>query len=170
MTKARPSVKASSANTVTVACKVPNGLMLQNFKFVEMPEPIQGGGSKMVKRSVPDGDAIPVHGPGRYHGQAPKTPIVMGFALTKGVPIEHWDRWLEANKDSAIVKNSLIFANPDVDDVRAEAQDHKAAFSGLERMNPKGDYRNPKRNGMDVETAKESAQPKPENEEHIEED
>lgn len=137
----RGAVKASSSNFVSVACKLPNGLMLQNYKMVDSMEPVQGGASRMVKVAQKDGAPIRIHGTSRPHGQAPRCPIVMGFAITKGIPADFWERWLKANAVSAIVKNGLIFANPDMDGLRGEAKDNRKQFSGMEPLAQKDDPR-----------------------------
>lgn len=157
----RGSVRASSTGFVSVACKVPNGIMLQNYKMVDSAEPIAGGGQRMVKVAHKDGLPIRIHGTARHHGEAPRCPIVMGFAITKRVPIEHWERWLAANKDSAIVKNGLIFANPDSESLRDEAKDNRKQFSGMEPLAQRGDPRAAalanKKKKLKIETAPESS-------------
>lgn len=159
----RGSVKASSSNFVSVACKLPNGLMLQNYKMVDSAEPIQGGGQRMVKVAQKDGMPIRIHGTARHFGQAPRCPIVMGFAITHKVPADFWERWVEANKDSAIVKNTLIFANPDGEGLRDEAKDNRKRFSGLEPLAQKGDPRaaalSNKKKKLKIDTAPESSKP-----------
>ena len=133
--------------------------MLQNYRMVDAPEAAPAG-TRMVKKAEKDGPAIRIHGTARRHGFAPRCPIVMGFAITKGVPIEHWERWLKANKDSAIVKNGLIFANPDMESVREEARDNRKQFSGMEPLAQRGDPRakalTNKGKKLKIEQAKES--------------
>ncbi len=159
----RSGTRASSSSFVSVACKVPNGIELQNYKMVDSAEPLTGGGQRMVKVAHKDGPPIRINGPSRYHGAAPTCQIVMGFAITPRVPADHWERWLAANKDSAIVKNGLIFANPDRDSLRDEAEDHRKQFSGLEPLARRGDPRAEalarRKNKLKIEEAAESSKP-----------
>lgn len=147
-------VQASSSNFVTVALKLPNGFVLQNYKMIDTTEPLQGGSSHVVKRAFPDGAPHLLQGTARHQGESPKVPLVMGYAMNKRVPTELWERWLAANKDSAMVKNNLIFANPDYDMTRDEAREKKALRSGLEPLMQDKDPRSPRRKGLKIEKAK----------------
>lgn len=94
----------SSANTVTVGCKLPHGLVLE-----------LGGNEITVKG-------------------ANSSAIVGGFGLTEGVPADFFDAWMAKNKDMALVKNELIFAQAKTSEAQAEAKDKAANKSGLEGM------------------------------------
>lgn len=122
--------------TVTVACKLPHGLVLRAFNMVEKAEPVMGGGSRDVKKAeqlpgefVIAGNSFPENG-------APRARMEFGFALTPGCPKELWDRWHADNKDSPMVKNGLVFAYEKAGDTVAEARDNESVRSGFERLDP----------------------------------
>lgn len=98
--------------TVTVACKLPNGLLLE----------LQG--EERVKLA---GTAVP-------WGVAPRD--VGGYALTHNVDADFFARWLSVYKDYTPVKRGLIFAYPKSQDAQARALEMKNEKSGLEPIDP----------------------------------
>jgi hypothetical protein len=92
-------------------------------------------------------------------GERPMFDIVAGCALTHNVPEEFWRAWLEQNKHSAVVKESLIFAYEKVESVRDKAKDGAKLMSGLQPLVPDTDSRIPKRikNARDPANDKEMA-------------
>jgi hypothetical protein len=122
--------------TVTIACKIPNGLLLQVFNMVDHDEPVFGGGVRVVKRAVQVGDRIKVNGPARYMGQELPHDIKGGCGLTYGVDADFWAKWLEQNKTAPYVTNGLIFAQPTgkPGDIDAQIKDHKKLKSGMEPL------------------------------------
>ena len=62
--------------------------------------------------------------------------IVAGAALTFGVPKDFWDKWLDQNKSTDMVRNGLVFAQVKRDNAVAQARDHKDKFSGLDPLRP----------------------------------
>src|SRR6516225_10788958 len=104
---------ASGTNTVCVACKIPNGLVLRIFKMVEenVPSPTGGVRKERIAREV--GPRFTVRGPAMPWGVRANIPIIggnAGYALTSGVPRALWETWLQQNRDADYVKNGLIFA------------------------------------------------------------
>lgn len=132
-----------AGETVTVACKIPNGLQLRVFKMVDSPEPVAGG-TRTVKRAQQDGDAISVRGPAMPFGQALQNGVG-GYALTSGISAEFWAKWLEQNKDHDAVKNGLIFGSSKGDEVHGWAKEGEAVRSGLEPLSQKDDPRSPRK-------------------------
>jgi hypothetical protein len=123
--------------TVTVACKVANGLLLRLFKMVEDAEPVLGGGTRKIKRAEQIGEAVKINGPGAaLFGRNPAYPVVAGYALTPNVDAEFFTEWLKQNKDHDAVKANLIFAYDKPADVEACAKEHEAQRSGLEPIDP----------------------------------
>jgi hypothetical protein len=142
-----PTAKAGRAGQkVTVACKLPNGLILRVFSWAEQDLPILGGGFKTEKVSIPMGEPVLVHGTAFPYGELPKVLIVGGYALTPNVDADFWDLWLEQNKSSDLVRKNQVRAMEKPDDASAWAKDHATVQSGLEPINP-GSV---KRNGRDV--------------------
>jgi hypothetical protein len=68
---------------------------------------------------------------------APARSITYGrYGITRGVPVDIWETWLEQNKDSDLVRNGLIFALGDDIDALYEAKKRTALRSGLEPLEP----------------------------------
>lgn len=137
--------------TVTVACKLPSGMILRLFRPEMRLEPVVGGGSREVKVYHPLPDTVIINGNAvPQNGQAPAFTILNahrrgdGFGLTYNVSADFWYQWLEANKDAQYVKEGLIWAYADQDSVNDKAKDLDAVKSGLEPLNPDGDPRAPK--------------------------
>lgn len=129
----------AAGETVTVACKLPNGIKLRIFDMVKKDMPVMGGGMREVPEAVEvQGQSFIINGNTHPQNAAPRCLIVGGFALTSNVPKELWDRWLEQNKESDIVRNGLIFAHAKDQDAsaRAQAKERAALRSGLERLDP----------------------------------
>lgn len=61
---------------------------------------------------------------------------VAGAALTFGIPRDFWERWLEQNKDTAMVRNGLVFAHGKRDGVVGEAREKRDLRSGFEPLRP----------------------------------
>lgn len=77
-----------------VACKIPNGLN------------ISGAGKSMV-----------LTGPGNL----PIQERIGGYAITLNVPNDLWDAWAKAHADSALIENKLVFAEEQVEVLKARA-------------------------------------------------
>ncbi|AWJ93314.1 hypothetical protein Sp245p_26190 (plasmid) [Azospirillum baldaniorum] len=140
---------ATSGETVTVACKLPHGLELRTFTMEEVSEPVMGGGFRSVKMARQDETTFVIKGNAFPQNMAPEHPIIGGFGLTPGVPKGFWDKWLEQNASSALVRSGLIFAHAKPGHAEGEARERTELRSGLERIDPK----NPPRVGMQVTQA-----------------
>ena len=84
--------------TVTVACRIPNGIRI--------------------------GDIV-IHGPKAHTQHLENTPplplIVGGFVFNSGIDQAVWDRWFQANQNSDMVKNGMIYGDVDENVVRQKA-------------------------------------------------
>ena len=125
-----------SAEFVTVACKLPHGLILRLFRMVDAAEPIMGGGMRQIKRADPTGEQVHILGNAVAQNAAPHTTMVGGYALTYNVPKDFWDRWLTDNKQSDMVKNGLIFAHVSTASATDESKEKAEIKSGFERLDP----------------------------------
>lgn len=97
--------------TVTVACKLPHGLILEVTK--------------------PDGSTVTKLVNGALHKDAAD-----GYGITE-VDKELWDAWFAAKKDwFPAIKNKHIFAAAKVADAKAAAADDQSGKTGLEALNP----------------------------------
>ena len=92
--------------TVTVGCKLPHGLHLD----------ING---KRVTLAGTNASSV-----------------IGGHGITENVDKEFFDKWMSLNKDSAAVKNGLIFSNEKTQNVKAEAKEKKGNKNGFEGLDP----------------------------------
>lgn len=131
----QPGPKPSSAGEkVTVACKIPNGMVLQLYDMENRVEPSPGGPKTVpvaVKRDAP----VKVRGPALPFGVFPRSfQIESGYALTPGVDREFFEEWLKQHADSDAVLNHLIFAETTEDRARGKAREMAAMRSGMEPL------------------------------------
>ena len=125
----------TSAATVTVACKMPNGLRLRVYRMVEQYEQAPGGPRRAdVARQV--GDEVVVRGCAVPFGEMPEYAIIGGYALTPGVPRDFFEEWLRQNRDNPIVVRNLIFAHELRDHVEGRAREQANLRTGLEPVDP----------------------------------
>lgn len=146
-----PHVEAAIAalpesGTITVACKLPNGIILQLFDMVEQEE-VTLAGSRTIEKAMPkDMAPVTIKGCSAPHGSAIMT--VGGYALTHGVDAQFFAEWLRQHADSDIVKARLLFAHEDRVYVSDKAEESAKVLSGLQPMVPSedgGDIRDPNR-------------------------
>ncbi|SRR5258708_5335295 len=144
----------SSEETVTVACKLPHGLIMQLQEKTTQPQPVMGGGLREVDVWVPSNAHAPITLYGNAHPQnmAPIADIASGFALTYDVPKDFWDQWVEQNKTLPAVKNGLVFAQPNSRRAKDEAKEKADLKTGFERLDPNN---LPKEFSKKVQTADE---------------
>lgn len=98
--------------TVTVGCKLPHGLHLE----------LHDAAGQVT-------DRVTVAG-------ANSSDIIGGHGVTLNVPKAFFEEWLKRNKGSAAVRNELIFAHTNANDVAAQARDNAKNKSGFERIDP----------------------------------
>lgn len=127
--------------TVTVACRLPHGLILRVFDKREVQEPLPGGGTKGVEQYQPRLNTITIAGYlEKYDPELPPAARTSAFKLTSGVDKEFFERWLEQNHDLDAVKNNLIFTVKGKD--RGKPKEFAKQLCGLEPINrdrlPKG--------------------------------
>lgn len=133
--------KSNASGYVTVACKLPNGLILHIDKMETIFEPVMGGGTRESKIASRLGEAVKINGNAVKFGDIPAFTIAGGYALTTNVPAEFWDAWLAQNKDSDMVKNGLVFAHGKSDYAADKAKEQKDVLSGLHAIIPDKDAR-----------------------------
>jgi hypothetical protein len=142
------AAKDTAARTVTVACKALGGVVLYVCEPTTVRE-MSPTGDRAVTVYV-KGDPVRINGPEyprgstnelRKQGFRAEPPIEGGYALTHNVPKAFWDAWLEQNADTALVKSRMIFAFSEPASTKAAARENEARHSGLEPLNPDGDYR-----------------------------
>jgi hypothetical protein len=74
--------------------------------------------------------------------------IAGGYVLTRNVDADLFSAWMLENKDSALVKNRLIFGFAQIDTVEGTARESKDVDSGLGWLVPDKDRRMPKKIGV----------------------
>lgn len=99
-------------STVTVACKIPNGLQLD----------LEGHKSVILK------------GPSVAWGAPPIA--IGGYALTPNVDADFMAAWLTVYKDSDMVKKMFVFAYPKHADASSAALEFQDEKTGLEPLDP----------------------------------
>jgi hypothetical protein len=136
---------ATTGDTVTVACKLPHGVILRVFEWEEFDEPMRDGTIRRGRRGRPiDDQQFTIRGTWvgsagqayHAHNSAVAELLPGGFALTQGVPKELWDLWHEQNRHSALVKNKIIFAHATHTTMQTEAAGFRDVKSGLEPLDP----------------------------------
>lgn len=155
----RPSTPLSDGDTVCVACKIPQGVIMDHYEMVDDFESMYGGGSRPIKRSVPTGRRFILAGLGKEiaamrQGVMPMTPNAGGYAITAGIPREFWEWWSHAYRDQPMLnpERPLVFAEPTLSRALARARELSATESGFEPIDP-NDPR--KRTGMRAVTSSE---------------
>lgn len=141
-----PMTANESGAKVTVACKLPGGLVLHLDSMEKHNEPIRG--EIVQARKQPTTYTLKGwydNARSAFGAEVPIPSQIGQYALTHGIPEEFWNQWLEHNKDSDIVKNRLIFASSKRDIVEGMRKDNKGQKSGLEPIDPKAPPRDVRR-------------------------
>jgi hypothetical protein len=124
------------SDTVTVACKMPNGLILRLYEMIEIMEPVMGGGMRptMVARPHPDGREYTINGNRTPYGAQATHEISHGYGLTPGVDREFFEKWISDNKNIPAVRNGLIFAHAKADQMRGHVKEMEGVKTLLEPL------------------------------------
>ncbi len=127
----------STSAYVTVACKIGvPWLDLQLCEEREISENTQTG-PRQIKQWVKTGKIVRLRGTSYPRGQTPdgfpdRPEMLNGYALTRNVPREFWERWLAQNARAPYVESRMIFAHEAVADIKAQSSDHVKDLSGIE--------------------------------------
>lgn len=117
-------------NLVSIGCKLPQGLVLEVGYSVE-------GGNLMrhadYKRIVLAGANQHSIVQGNLRTPSPKD---LRPGITNNVDEAVFDAWVEAHKDTNIVKNGLVFKAKNAGEATARANDLKAKPTGMEPVDP----------------------------------
>ena len=97
-----------SAKTVSIACKLPQGLT------------IHLNGQR---------EPVTLHGANSHFN-------IAGHGITQNVPVETWEAIQKQHAHALWLKNGFVFANSDGDDLQEEATDKKALKNGFEAIDP----------------------------------
>ena len=125
----------SSGETVSIACKIPMGLILHVFKKSITPTKMESGAIRDVEGYDRFGKEYRIYGPSHPQDGGPHCLIVGDYAITPNIPKEHWDLWFAQHRNDDMVINRMIFANS-TSKVGGQAKEQKDLKSGLERRDP----------------------------------
>lgn len=148
-----PTVQTErKAKFVTVASKLTHKLEIQLCRPRVLTETGQYGRSEQtIFHKV--GEVHILNGTGFPAGTLPKgfprRPSMIedvggGYALTPGIPADFFAEWLVQNAETDMVRNGLILASSNMEDLEAEAAEHAKMDCGLQPMNSDGDRRDPR--------------------------
>lgn len=144
--KVESTAPSGNRETVTVGCKLPNGLVLRVYDWHDHVDALAGGGTRQSKIARRRGNEEHViHGntikfADLRAGNLPNHAIVGGFGLTTGIPKDFWETWYEQNKDTPLVKSGLVFAHSQELSARSIAKERETLRSGLEPIDPEKPY------------------------------
>jgi hypothetical protein len=132
---------------VHVACRLPAGVTLRVYEFVDSTEQTPGGprpvrvSRPILKDGKPWEYTLKGYNPG--FGHMPPNFIVVPKWATTRVPKEWWDLVCEQYKDSDMIRNKVIFAASTEPDLAAMVKEAESggAQSGLEPLNETNDAR-----------------------------
>lgn len=136
-----PRAPESAGEKVVVACKLPMGLRLRNFRPRNVPYQQRDGSVKEVVEHVPDQTSIVIHGSSPPRVGNSRHRIMYGYGFTEGVDKESYDDWAKANKDQPFLINHLVFSSASIAEAEEKAKDYEKQPTGMERLNPDGDRR-----------------------------
>ena len=127
----------TGSSTVTVGCRIPNGLVLRLFDMEDHDEQLMGGGVKTVRRAVPSARLpVKLNGPARFQGKDAEYQILHGVGLTHNVDAEFFAESQRKNRRASYADPKMLFAQAKSAEAEAEAKDKRSLMSGLERFNP----------------------------------
>jgi hypothetical protein len=138
------SSKTPSRSHVTIACKWGPGIFMTIYRQEEDFEMVIGGGQRRVTRAVAITDPVKINGPHVKWGKTPAFVIEGGYALTSNVPADVAEHWMEANKDSPMVRNNLIKICEDQEYLVEECREFQETKSGIERLDTRTIHKNGK--------------------------
>jgi len=126
------------SGTITVACKLPHGLVLRLFDQVDQDEQTPGGGTRTVKRAQVRPGQIVIRGYLTKHKGVTVQPVAEGssYAYTENVDKDAFDLWMKQNADNPVVVNKLIFGAEKADMIRGFVREFAAVRNGLEPIDP----------------------------------
>jgi hypothetical protein len=102
------------ADTVLIACKAPNGLVLNLDRSEKTDE---RGGSRIIRGAM----TVTLAGWSHAFNEPDPTRGQGGYAFTQ-VPTEFWDEWFKINADSSFIADKIIL--PPHRDMRSQAMAH----------------------------------------------
>lgn len=128
---------AEVTGTVTVACKLPHGLILQLQEPREVAEPTQTSPDRKVTRYERVGKTITIAGCALHNDRPTQKQVMGGFALTHGIDASFFSKWLEQNAQHPAVEGGFIFAAGKMETVETQIAKGEKRRTGMEPADPK---------------------------------
>ena len=133
----------TSADTVTVACRLPSGLVcavVDMADYVSQIEKARAGQPVLIKhkgkfRIRGYNEARALDSAGTINMESRN--CVGGFGLTHGIPKALWDEWFEQSQDYPPVRNGLIKAFEQPESAISYAKEHAELKTGFDPLDPK---------------------------------
>ncbi len=135
----------TTGDTVSIACKLPNGLQL--YLTTPMVKKVPTGrGDDLVNETIrvrdPGSPLYVLNGNRVPFGTEPSYPVYNGYAITRGIPKDFFEAWMKENHSLPCVQNGLLYVIKDLngsdktlDDAKKEAKNRRDIVSGLEPLN-----------------------------------
>ncbi|MGO4738639.1 hypothetical protein AB4099_18975 [Bosea sp. 2KB_26] len=128
---------AEFTGTVTVACKLPHGLILQLQEPREVAEPTQASPDRKVTRYERVGKVVAIAGCALHMDRPSAKQVIGGFALTHGVDAAFFAKWLDQNKELPAVEGGFIFAAEKMGTLEGQIAKGEKRRTGMEPADPK---------------------------------
>lgn len=125
------------ADTVTVLCRLPHGLVLRLA-----PQGDAERRAQLSKEDRPDRSPtrivqeVTLNGANRAPDFHPKNNVMLGRVGRTVVPKDFWEAWSAQHADSDLVKNQCVFAELTDARANAKANEFREEKTGFESINP----------------------------------
>lgn len=126
---------AISSTTVSIACKLPAGLVMQLQREETRRDPAPNDGNRTVKVFAKYGDKYTLNGFSRSPSLNPKL-VVGGFAITSNIPKDFAEEWFKQNADFPPVKRGFVKMFSSDNMASGYASEHEKMKSGYEPTDP----------------------------------
>lgn len=128
--------------TVTVACALPHGFVMQVQQKVRIPAPSREDPSRTEEISRAGGRHVVIAGPARNRDpermmNGTGVLVAGGYALTLGVDKDLWDEFRAQMAEWPPIATGQVFAHERDDHTRGRARDGQHGPSGFEPFDPK---------------------------------
>lgn len=123
------------AETVSIACKLPHGLIMQLQRFIEVREPTQTNPDRIVKVAEKFGPTHTIKGFANG-ARDPDVTVIGNFAINNGVPAEFAQAWFEQNAEHPAVAGGFVYLHRTAGGAAGYAREHAKKLSGFEPADP----------------------------------
>lgn len=121
--------------TVTIGCKLPNGLVLESGYTVEHGNVVRTAGYKRLKLNGANQNRFQIVNNVREMSN-PKAPLHFEPGITENVDEAFFDKWVIDHRDSNIVRNKLVWKVKNRTEAKARAIGETQNDFGMEPRDP----------------------------------